>query len=113
MSCAIVGLFEGRQHLQRRLGRLEEDVDALFETSDANFCHVDVFSIERETTLTVEHIRHWCDTFPSNHSTTIENVSLALKRHGNPRDSFLKTGNDGGRRVLLQRVRHFFTSEFI
>ena len=38
MSCAIVCLFEGRKHLQRRLGRTEEDVDALFETSDATFC---------------------------------------------------------------------------
>ena len=38
MSCAIVCLFEGRKYLQRRLGRPEEDVDALFETSDATFC---------------------------------------------------------------------------
>ena len=37
MSCAIVCLFEGRKHFQRRLGRPEEDVDALFETSDAIF----------------------------------------------------------------------------
>ena len=37
MSCAIVCLFEGSKHLQRRSGRTEEDVDALFETSDATF----------------------------------------------------------------------------
>ena len=28
-----------------------------------------------------------------------------------PRDSLLKAGNDGGRRVLLQPVDHFSTSE--
>ena len=70
-----------------------------------------LLSFERDTTLTVDHIGHCRDLFPSNHSTTAGYVPLALERRGNPRDFFLKTGNDRGRRVLLQPVSHFSTSD--
>ena len=36
-SGALICLFEGSKRFRRRSGRPEEDVDALFETSDANF----------------------------------------------------------------------------
>ena len=68
-------------------------------------------SFERETTLTAEHIGHCCNRLPSNHSTTAGDVPPALERRMDPRDSLLKAGDDGGRRVLLQPVHHFSTSE--
>ena len=70
-----------------------------------------LLSFEGETILTAYHIGHCRDSFPSNNSTTVGYVPLALERCGNPRDFFLKTGNDRGRRVLLQPVGHFSTSD--
>ena len=50
----------------------------------------------------------WVNPYNPNHLTIVENVPLALERRGNPQDSFSKAGIDRGRRVLLQRVGHFF-----
>ena len=61
--------------------------------------------------MTDDHIGHCRDLSPSNYSTTVEYVLPALERRMDPRDSLLKAGNDGGRRVLLQPVGHFSTSE--
>ena len=65
---------------------------------------------ECETTLTVDHIGHCRDSYPSNYSTTVRYLTSALERRMRPRDSLLKAGNDGGREVL-QPVGHFSTSE--
>ena len=61
--------------------------------------------------MTVDHIGHCSDLFPSVHLTTVGYVPPALKRRGNPQDFFLKTGNDRGRRVLLNPVGHFSASD--
>ena len=66
-------------------------------------------SFERETTLTADHIGHCRDSLLSNHSTIAGYVPPALERRGNPRDFFVKTGNDRGRRILLPAAsRSFF-----
>ena len=79
-SGAPVRLFEGPKRFLKTSGTSRGRRGCPFRDERCEFSFTSTSLLfERETTLTVDHIRHWRDSFTSNYSTTVAKRSFSTK----------------------------------